>query len=210
MNKKTVLVLGDSAQAHWHFMNAAEPYLRTTLEDCYDLTFSEDYPALTLETLNKYDLVINYIDNWGERGTVAAGVALQTFVAGGGQLLSLHSGIIQRVPGFLQQMQGAAFTGHAEYATLNYKTTSVVHPVTEGILQFSMGEEPYEFQLDPLAEKEMVLEYELNGKVYPAAWVMTYGFGRIVYLAPGHDARSFCVPAFQKLIRNSALWLCPA
>ena len=210
MSKQTALVLGDTALAHWHFMNAAKPHLREILEDEFDLTFSDDYPNLTLETLKLYNLIINYTDNWSERGTVAAAVALQTFVANGGQLLSLHSGIIQPNPFFLLQMQGGKFTGHAEYATLNYRRTDIIHPVTEGIESFFMGEEPYEFLLDPLAERELVLEFELDGRIYPAAWVMTYGFGRVVYLSPGHDARSFAEPSFRKLIRNSALWLCPA
>ena len=210
MSKKQALVLGDSALAHYHFMNAAEPHLLEILQDRFDLTFTEAYPDLTADILKANDLVINYIDNWGERGTVATGIALQRFVAEGGQLLSMHSGIIQRDPFFLEQMQGATFTGHAEYTTLNYRRTEVVHPITEGVEPFSMGEEPYEFLLDPIAKKEVVFEFELNGKTYPAAWVLTYGLGRVIYLAPGHDARSFAVPGFRRLILNSALWLCPA
>ena len=209
MTKKTCLILGDTANAKWHFLDKAEPALREVLADAYELTFSEAYPDLTLDGLRAYDLVVNYIDNWAERGTVAAGVALQTFVSTGGQLLCLHSGIIQRNPFFLQQMQGGAFTKHEAYATLNYRNTEVVHPVTSGVEAFSMGEEPYEFLLDPLTERTLLQEYELNGAVYPAAWVIDYGFGRIVYLAQGHDARSFAVPGFRQLIRNSALWLCP-
>jgi uncharacterized protein len=209
MNRQSALILGDTALAHWHFMNAAKPHLREILEDAFDLTFSDNYPNITQDILKQYGLVVNYTDNWTERGTTAAGVALMTFVATGGQLLSLHSGIIQPAPYFLLQMHGGKFTGHAAYATLNYRRTDVVHPVTEGIESFFMGEEPYEFLLDPLAEKELLLEYELDGRTYPAAWVTTYGFGRLVYLSPGHDARSFAEPSFRKLIRNSALWLCP-
>jgi uncharacterized protein len=209
MAKKKVLILGDTAQAKWHFLDKAEPALREVLGDVYDLTFTEAYPALTVDDLRHHDLVVNYIDNWAERGTVEAGVALQTFVSTGGQLLCLHSGIIQRKPFFLQQMQGGAFTKHEAYATLNYRNTEVDHPVTQGVGPFSMGEEPYEFLLDPLTERTLLQEYELNGTVYPAAWVIDYGMGRIVYLAQGHDARSFEVPGFRRLIRNSALWLCP-
>ena len=80
MTKKTCLILGDTANAKWHFLDKAEPALREVLADAYELTFSEAYPELTLDGLRAYDLVVNYIDNWAERGTVAAGVALQTFV----------------------------------------------------------------------------------------------------------------------------------
>lgn len=209
MSKKKVLILGDTATAKWHFLDKAEPALREVLGDTYALTFSEAYPEMTLEDLRTYDLVINYIDNWADRGTVAAAVALQTYVSTGGQLLCLHSGIIQRKPFFLQQMQGGAFTKHEAYNTLQYRNTDVPHPVTDGVEPFSMGEEPYEFLLDPLTERTLLQEFELDGVTYPAAWVIEYGFGRIVYLAQGHDARSFAVPAFRKLILNSALWLCP-
>ncbi len=208
MSKKTALILGDTALAHWHFMKAAEPYLKETLGEQYDLTFSEDYPEMTSDALYRYNLVINYADNWGERGTVAAGVALLTFVANGGQLLTIHSGIITPNAPFLLQMHGGKFTGHAEYTTLNYKTIGN-HPITEGVGSFSMGEEPYEYELSLFSEREPILEFELNGKISPAGWVMPYGLGRIVYLQPGHDARSFAVPEFLKLIKNSANWLCP-
>ena len=207
MKHKKVLILGDTAHAKWHFLDKARPALTEVLGDVYDLTFSEAYPALTLDELRGVDLVINYIDNWADRGTVEAGVALQTYVATGGQLLCLHSGIIQRKPFFLQQMQGGAFTGHEAYDTLNYRNTDVAHPVTDGVEAFSMGEEPYEFLLDPLTERTLLQEYEHNGTTYPAAWVIDYGLGRVVYLAQGHDERSFAVPEFRKLIRNSALWL---
>ncbi len=207
MSKLKALVIGDTAKAHWHFMNAAESYIKVTLDDKYDLTFTEDYSTLTLAALEKFDLLVNYTDNWAEQGTVSAGVALQTYVANGGQMLSLHSGIIQPDPFFLMQMQGGRFVGHDPYCVLKYSVVGDVHPITAGIDSFEMGEEPYEFLIDPLAVRQEFLSFEYQGKTMPAGWFLQYGHGRIVYLQPGHDAKSFAEASFQKLIRNSALWL---
>ncbi len=210
MQHKRILILGDHTSVLWHPLTPAEPHLRETLGSGFELTFSEAYPDLTAETLAGYDLVINYIDNWQNRGTVSAAVALQGWVAQGGPLLTLHSGIITRDPFFLLPMQGGAFTKHEAYTTLHFHAVGDPHPVTAGVEPFDMQDEPYEFELDPFTPRNHILAFELDGRTYPAGWVIRYGFGRIVYLAPGHDGRSFAVPGFQQLIRNSAAWLTEA
>ncbi len=207
MAQKKVLILGDTAHAKWHFLNKAQPALTEVLGDVYALTFSEAYPALTLEELRNYDLVINYIDNWAERGTVAAGVALQTFVANGGQLLCLHSGIIQRKPFFLQQMQGGAFTKHEAYDTLNYRNTDVAHPSPMVWARSPWARSPTNSCSIPLTERTRCRNTSSTAPSIRPPGSSIYGLGRIVYLAQGHDERSFAVPEFRKLIRNSALWL---
>lgn len=76
----------------------------------------------------------------------------------------------------------------------------------EGIESFDIMEEPYQFDIDNLIETTLLLEYESEGKKWPAAWAHGYGLGRVVYLSPGHQLASFTVPMYRKLIRRSALW----
>jgi len=39
------------------------------------------------------------------------------------------------------------------------------------------------------------------------AWTKPYGQGRVVYVAPGHDLRTFLNPSFLKLVTRSTLWV---
>ena len=67
-------------------------------------------------------------------------------------------------------------------------------------------EEPYQFDLDNLAETTLLLEYESEGRQWPAAWAHKYGLGRVVYLSPGHRPATFRIPIYRNLISRSALW----
>ncbi len=40
----------------------------------------------------------------------------------------------------------------------------------------------------------------------PMVWVKPHGKGRVVYIAPGHDLRTFLNPKFLKLIERATLW----
>ncbi|MCL2096159.1 MAG: ThuA domain-containing protein [Oscillospiraceae bacterium] len=214
MNKKNkkILVTGDYAGAQWHPLKGVDERLEKILAG-YDLDFSENYPGLTPEELNNYGVLICYIDAWNKRGARKAAGAILSYVAGGGSLLSLHSGIIMSSTPEMELMQGGRFTGHPEACELTYSPVSPVnsehkHPVLEGIEAFTIFEEPYRIDLCAFAEHEKLLTYSHDGRDdWPAGWTLPYGMGRIVYLSPGHQASSFDNKTFAGLILNSIRWL---
>jgi type 1 glutamine amidotransferase len=81
------------------------------------------------------------------------------------------------------------------------------HPITTGIEDFELMEEPYQFEFDHFSKNNIFLEYLYQGKLYPAGWAKTFGSGKLVYLTPGHTKDAFDQPMYQKLIVNSSRWV---
>ncbi|MBW7461834.1 ThuA domain-containing protein, partial [Paenibacillus sepulcri] len=107
----------------------------------------------------------------------------------------------------LGQLVGARFTGHPPYQPLRYHPLAG-HPLLEGVDGFSLDEEPYMFEFDSFSKREVFLEYEFEGKRYPAGWEHAYGLGKVVYLQPGHHAPSFKPASYRRLVLNGARWVC--
>jgi uncharacterized protein len=210
-NKKKALFLGDYTDPAWHPAKDADQYIGKVLEANFKVECTESYGKMAVGELIKYDLIINYADCWDKKCSKETVAAIISYVVNGGGILCLHNGILLPVEGGseLLQLFGGKFTGHSEYRQLDYYKAIRYqeHPIMKGFKPFTMGEEPYQFEMDKLADVQMLLEYRLDGQRFPAAWARKYGLGKMVFLAPGHDNRSFEVPAFQNLISRSAAWL---
>ena len=204
MNKK-ILVIGDYEAAKWHPLKGVDERLEQILKG-YDVTCTDDYSRLTSDELKKYALLINYADAWQTNGTRQSAGAIISYVAEGGSILTLHSGIIMRSTPEMELMQGGRFTGHPEACDLTYTPTDIKHPILDGIQAFTVFEEPYRLTLAELAEHEILMTYSHDGQDWAAAWTLLYGMGKVVYLSIGHQAKSFENEMFAKLILNSVKW----
>jgi type 1 glutamine amidotransferase len=204
MNKK-ILVIGDNETAVWHPLEEVGRRLGAILGD-YELTCTETYSSLTLDELKKYGLLINYADTWKTRGTRQSAGAILGYVAAGGSLLGIHSGIIMNSTPEMEFLQGGRFIEHPEACELTYTPTESTHPILDGIRPFTVFEEPYRLALADLAAHELLLTYFHDGKNWPAAWSLLYGEGKVVYLSIGHQAKSFYDEMYSKLIQNSVKW----
>jgi trehalose utilization protein len=176
------------------------------LKEYYDLEVSEDYQVITKEYLKGFDLIMNYIDNWEDRGNEETELSLFDYVTEGGRILTLHCGIIVKSAAKLLALHGASFRGHEEYDLLMYKKPKE-HFITESMEQFFIYEEPYEFDFFNYHKLEIILEYERNGKTYPGGWTTKEGKGKLAYLAFGHDQYTFVEKPIQELILRSIEWL---
>jgi len=203
--KKKILAIGDYGAAKWHPFTGVDGLIAKALGD-YDVTCSEDYPGLTPEKLGGYDLLVNYIDAWRAKGTRQTAGTILSYVATGGALLTIHSGIIMGSTPEMELMQGGRFTGHPNACDLTYTPVDVKHPILDGIEPFTIFEEPYRLTLFETAKPEILLTYSHEGQDWPAAWTLPYGMGRVAYLSMGHSAKSFENAMFAKLIANSAAW----
>ena len=204
MNKK-ILVIGDYNDAKWHPLKGVDERLGRILKD-YVVKCTEDYASLTSDELKKYALLINYADAWRTRGTRQTAGAILSYVAEGGSLLTLHSGIIMRSTPEMELLQGGRFTGHPEACDLTYAPTESKHPILDGVQAFTIFEEPYRVTMADFAEHEVLMTYSHDGQDWPAAWALSYGMGKVVYLSMGHQAQSFDNEMFAKLIINSVKW----
>lgn len=202
---KNALLLGDYKGGTWHLLHGVDEEIKRIL-DGFCVTVCEEYPGLSLEELEQYDLVINYIDAWGKRGNADLAGNLLAYVAKGGSMLALHNGgVIAKSSPDLEQMVGAEFVGHPKQEVLDY-VVAQAHPITKQLEPFSIDEEPYQFTMANLSGLTMLMEYIYKGEKYPAAWLRSYGKGKVCYLSMGHSALSFQVEGFEKLLLKSALW----
>ncbi|MBD2867333.1 ThuA domain-containing protein [Paenibacillus arenilitoris] len=208
MAKQTkVLLIGDNGEAPWHPLEPARAELEVILGDEFELAVTEDYEQLAGLERERYAAVISYTDCWRRKLPAEQTAGLIRFVAGGGGLLAIHNGISLQASYELAQLIGGKFTDHPPYQPLNYIGATGGHPLLEGVPDFTVDEEPYLFEFDAFTPRNVFLEYEFEGKRYPAAWEHTYGLGKAVYLQPGHNAGSFKPEAYRTLIRNSLRWV---
>jgi type 1 glutamine amidotransferase len=201
---KKTLLLGDYKNPDWHPLRGVDEEIKCILEG-FDLTISEEYPYLKLSDLQEYDLIINYIDAWDKRAGSDFAGALLGYVAEGGALLTLHSGIIAHSLPEIEQLIGAAFIDHPPHEIIEYVYAGP-HPIMKEVQSFSIDEEPYQFNMDNLAQVHMIMDYVYKGEKYPAAWLRSYGKGKSCYLSMGHESASFTNKGFSNLLRRSALW----
>ncbi|MDD9268762.1 ThuA domain-containing protein [Paenibacillus sp. GCM10023248] len=208
MNKRTrIWMVGDMADAPWHPLEPARSELAGILGDEFELTATENYDSFACLEPEAYPVCISYTDCWKRDLTRGQTAGLLRYVAGGGSLLVIHNGISLQRSYELLQMIGAQFTGHPPYQKLAYYGTDANHPLLEGVADFVLEEEPYMFEFDPFTKKNVFMEFEYEGKRYPAAWEHAYGLGKVVYLQPGHHAPSFSPQAYRRLVLNSVRWL---
>ena len=204
-NVKKAIIIGEYSRVEYHPLKGVDKELIDILSD-FKIDCTEDYDSFKADTLNEYDLCIPFVDHWKEKLTDEQTAGLLSYVSNGRGLLIIHNGIAIQNRYELAQLAGGKFTSHPDQKVLRYEIAAPEHILMEGIEAFEIKEEPYQFEFDNFTEKTILLEYESEGKQWPAAWAHGYGLGRVVYLSPGHQQASFLNPMYRKLIHRSALW----
>lgn len=80
------------------------------------------------------------------------------------------------------------------------------HPITEGIADFELFDEYYEFELADDDVQVLARRHRADGVEIPVMYAREAGEGRVVYLALGHDLRSWGEPPVRELVRRALLW----
>ena len=80
------------------------------------------------------------------------------------------------------------------------------HPVTAGVSDFDLFDEYYEFEFADDAVTVLAQRHRADGVAIPVLYVREFGAGRVVYLALGHDMRSWGEPPVRALVRQSLRW----
>jgi hypothetical protein len=80
------------------------------------------------------------------------------------------------------------------------------HPVTEGVTDFELFDEYYEFELADDKVDILAWRRRADGAVIPVLYAREAGAGRVVYLALGHDLRAWGEPPFRRLVRQAMTW----
>jgi len=80
------------------------------------------------------------------------------------------------------------------------------HPVTRGVTDFELFDEYYEFELADDKVEILAQRHRSDGVAIPVLYAREVGAGRVVYLALGHDMRSWGEPPFRRLVAQGLTW----
>jgi type 1 glutamine amidotransferase len=198
------LLLGDYTQAPFHALRGIDEKIKDILHDSFDLTITEDYSLLS-QDLGKYKLIISYSDRWEDELRDSEAGGLVSYVARGGGLLVIHNGISLCKRKEIKSLTGAWFTGHPQAQMLSFQVLTK-HPICEGIGNFQLYEEPYQYDFCNHIEQDVFLTYDFEGLRWKSGWTVNFGEGKVVCLHPGHRVEVFDDPCYRQIIRRSAWW----
>ena len=203
---KKIFIFGSNAEATYHPLDAVKDYFKSVLSDGFEITFSNDISDLDKLNSEDFDAAISYFDLWDKTIPGKTVLNIQSYIKSGGGFLVIHNGISLQSDHEFRKIIGAEFTGHPPYQKIDY-AISKKHFITESINDFSLNEELYMFNFFEFNSFTVLMESTSeDGTSSPALWIKDTGKGRIAYLAPGHDKKTFENENIQTLIRNAADW----
>lgn len=204
--KYAVLAIGDE-QAEYHPFSQIKHAVQSLKIEQIELFYIAQYENLILEKLNFFKVIIIYADRWQSIVSEKFTDALMSYVSGGGNVMIVHNGICIANQEKLLRLAGTKFKGHPAMSKLIYRVKDTQHPIMQGIQDFVLQEEPYQFEYPTQEACKLILSYEYEGKEYPAAWWRKYDLGKVVYLSPGHDKSSLEHPVYKQMMTNTINWL---
>ena len=155
---------------------------------------------------------------WVTEG-LAAGV--DSFVRAGGSLFSWHNNLsVSNHSGTYRGITGGAYDGHPAERPWKVEVVNRDHPITRDVEDFMVTDEQH-FPIYDRPEGDLLLRgVNIDGlgfdtdsgaardvTVSATAWAHTYGEGRVVVSAVGHNLDALWKPGYWKFQRNAVRWL---
>lgn len=203
------LVYGDNAFSY-HRIDDVGPLFTAILRDRdgIEATVTDDPAPLAAPSDHDYDVVLDYSTDRDRTAAQSAGLC--GFVRGGGGYVGLHGAAVVQQPeapdqAALEELLGGRFLGHPALTDLGVTVADPTHPVTAGVADFTITDEPYELRWDDDVTVLAWTHHDAIGRM-PVVWTRTAGDGRVCYYANGHDARAFATPAFQRIVAQAIEW----
>ena len=201
MNKSEILILANSDQ--YHPLETLGEMMVDWLNG-YSVTLSKDRSVIT-EKLHQYDLLIFAATT--NKFSSAEEDAIASFVAGGKKLMAIHSATVLDPDNVKSiEMIGGRFVHHSPYHEFTVKVIDPEHPIVDGLTDFEITDELYVLDREPVGVSVLLTAF-WEEKAQPMLYVKTYGDGKILYNALGHDLKAYENPNFEKLIVQGVEWL---
>jgi len=204
---KKAILFGKYTDYIYHPLKGVDEEISAIFAPYLEVVPTEDLNIFNADTLAKTELLIFYKDDLDTEVSAKHTAAVLSYVSCGGKLLVVHNGISFYNGYEYFQMVGGKFDYHPDIRDLTFHPDKK-HPITEGVSEFIIFDEPYRFEFTSHTTRKVFLEYEMEGKKYPAGWTVDFCSGKIVYLMPGHTAESFKNESYRKLLLNSYKWMC--
>ena len=211
---RVLLITGDDVSAHpWREMSETTREILVKTEK-FDVKVCEDPHILESETaLKAYDVIVFMI--FSQRVPTLPDNAqenLLNFVKGGKGF-------------FVQHLASASFpkweefgklcgrkwvmgtSGHGPRAVFEAKVVDKEHPITAGLSNFETDDELYA-KLQGTGEIHVLVQAdsEWSKKTEPLVFTLSYGKGRVVQNAFGHDRKALMTPSVQTIITRGVEW----
>jgi len=211
---RALLITGDDAPSHpWREISETTREVLVATGK-FDVRVCEDPLILESQTaLNAYDVIVFTI--YSRRVAELSGQAqenLLNFVKGGKGF-------------FVQHLATASFpkweefgklcgrkwvmgtSGHGPRAVFEARVVDKEHPITAGIENFTTDDELYA-KLQGTGEIHVLVQADSDWskKTEPLVFTQSYGKGRVVHNAFGHDRKALMTPNVQKIIARGVEW----
>lgn len=211
----SALVLGE-INFPFHRFEEKKSEFEAILGDVCSVVTTTDRAELAGLPDSEYYVVVDYLTDSTLSSKQLEG--LLTFVEAGGGYVPVHcggdltstsngcGGINHRDDPFpaLRKLVGGHFLNHPEQSEFGIELVAD-HPVTEGVSDFRIFDEPYRVAWDnDLTVLARMDHPDLDA--YPVLWVKTYGSGRVCYLSLGHTDDAFEHESFRTILRNAVRW----
>ncbi len=203
-----------------HPWRKTAPALKTELEKDPRMNVSvvTDPELLASPGLNRWDAVIIHFMDWEVPGPSAEARAnLKQFVSEGGGMMLTHFACGawdgNEWPEF-ERLAGRVWFGpdggrqHDPRGKFTVEIADSNHPIVKGMAPFETDDELYtclmgETPIHVVAEARSKVDHEL----YPMAFVLEYGKGRVFHTVLGHDVRAYTNNvAVGELMRRGCAW----
>ncbi len=219
VTRTDALAIGETAFP-FHDFDEMAPAMAAAFGDVVDLTLTTEKDDL--RDLSGYDLVVDYLTDSTLTDDQRDG--LLSFVRNGSGYLGVHcaadltstsdgeGGIAARDDPFpeLREMVGGHFLDHPEQSAFGVDVVDGDHPVTAGVSDFEVFDEPYQVEADEDRVRVLARMDHPDLPDYPVVWVDSYGDGRVCYASLGHTEESFEHPEYRTILRNAAGWVAGA
>lgn len=205
IKKKIILYQG----GRYFYRNKTYNYFKNILSD-YVVDMYENVLIFGKKEFFYYDTAI-FFSQFGEL-TDKQEKNILGFISSGKGLIGLHgaSASFKTHPKYYE-MLGGRFISHKRFREFDVKILDKNHPITQGLEDFRIKDEPYRHDFSMGRDIYILAEgnyYDKNDpKPEPIIWIKTYGKGRIFFCALGHKAKSLKNENYQIIIKRAVKWV---
>jgi len=199
--KIKLLLVANGGHDFKAFKAVMAPILEKTGD--FELTVAENFDALKLENLKKFDEVLffgsgsNFNDPAQEKG-------LEEFVTNGGAMSGVHATDAHKKSDVYWRLIGGRFTGHGGGKFTVYIDNK--HPITAPMKDFEISDETYQNKEHPQAKLQSLGRMDRGKEKQSMVWVQPIGKGRVFNTTLGHGKAAFDNPQFQRLVVRGLYW----
>lgn len=206
------LVIGGNRFPFHRFEKMGPLLQRAIATDGIAVDLTTDRDAFLRERSADYDVLVDYTTDSTLTDDQRSG--LRSFVEDGGGYAGIHcaADLTTVVDGSrdepfpeLRALIGGHFVTHPEQGTFDVNVVDSHHPVSAGLEDLTVWDEPYVVDHDDDVQVLARMDHPENGDV-AVAWVKPYGDGRVFYCSLGHDAPAITNEGVGALLVRGVRW----